>query len=220
MKVQISDKEQNRIPKAEQYYQKLGLETEVTNLKYGDYVFDNKVAFEYKTMNDFIASIQDKRVFNESINQAENFNWHYVLIHGNEHDRTKCLAMSKNYIPVSIFQFHGAIASINRYSTVIECYSPFINEAFYKMFIQAKKDLSDKPIVMKFGKKDKNAAFNYLTYCIYGINYKKAQLITDTYQLESLNDLMKLNKEDLCLIDGIGEKTAENIITSIHGDKK
>ena len=220
MKVQISDKEQNRIPQAEQYFQELGLETEVTNLKYGDYVFDNKVAFEYKTMNDFIASIQDKRVFNESINQAENFNWHYVLIHGNEHDRTKCLAMSKNYVPVSIFQFHGAIASINRYSTVIECYSPFINEAFYKMFIQAKKDLSDKPIVMKFGKKDKNAAFNYLTYCIYGINYKKAQLITDTYQLESLNDLMKLNKEDLCLIDGIGEKTAENIITSIHGDKK
>ena len=220
MKVQISDKEQNRIPQAEQYFQELGLETEVTNLKYGDYVFDNKVAFEYKTMNDFIASIQDKRVFNESINQAENFNWHYVLIHGNEHDRTKCLAMSKNYIPVSIFQFHGAIASINRYSTVIECYSPFINEAFYKMFIQAKKDLSDKPIVMKFSKKDKNAAFNYLTYCIYGINYKKAQLIVNTYQLESLTDLFQLTKEDLCLIDGIGEKTAENIITSIHGELK
>ena len=86
------------------------------------------------------------------------------------------------------------------------------------MHIQAKKDLSDKPIVMKFGKKDKNAAFNYLTYCIYGINYKKAQLITDTYNLQSLNDLLKLTTEDLCSIDGIGEKTAKNIITAIHGD--
>ena len=27
-------------------------------------------------------------------------------------------------------------------------------------------------------------------------------------------------KEELCLIEGIGEKTADNIITSIHGDKK
>ena len=101
--VQISDKELKRIPQAEEYFQSLGLETEVTNLQYGDYVFDGKVAVEYKKMSDFIASIQDNRVFNEAINQAENFDWHYVLIHGNEHDRTKCLAMSKNYIPVSIF---------------------------------------------------------------------------------------------------------------------
>ena len=215
MKVQISDKEQNRIPKAEQYFQELGLETEVTNLKYGDYVFDNKVAFEYKTMNDFIASIQDKRVFNESINQAENFNWHYVLIHGNEHDRTKCLAMSKNYIPVSIFQFHGAIASINRYSTVIECYSPFINEAFYKMYIQARKDLSNKPIVKKFGRKSKNNAFNWLCYCVYGINAKKAQLIVDELNLLTLHDLMLVTIEDLIQIDGIGEKTARTIKNSI-----
>ena len=217
MKVQISDKEQSRIKQAERYFTELGCETEVTNLQYGDYVFDNKVAIEYKTMADFIASIQDKRVFNEAINQAENFDWHYVLIHGNEHDRTKCIAMTKNYIPVNLFQFHGAIASINRYSTVIECYSPFINEAFYKMYIQAKKDLSTKPIIKKFPRKDKNTAFNFLCYSIYGINWKKAKLITDTYQLQSLTDLLELTADDLLLIDGIGKKTAQNIIEAIHG---
>ena len=217
MKVQISDKEQSRIKQAERYFTELGCETEVTNLQYGDYVFDNKVAIEYKTMADFIASIQDKRVFNEAINQAENFDWHYVLIHGNEHDRTKCIAMTKNYIPVNLFQFHGAIASINRYSTVIECYSPFINEAFYKMYIQAKKDLSTKPIIKKFPRKDKNTAFNFLCYSIYGINWKKAKLITDTYQLQSLTDLMTLDTDKLLKIEGIGKKTAQNIIEAIHG---
>ena len=217
MKVQISDKEQSRIKQAERYFTELGCETEVTNLQYGDYVFDNKVALEYKTMADFIASIQDKRVFNEAINQAENFDWHYVLIHGNEHDRTKCIAMTKNYIPVNLFQFHGAIASINRYSTVIECYSPFINEAFYKMYIQAKKDLSTKPIIKKFPRKDKNTAFNFLCYSIYGINWKKAKLITDTYQLQSLTDLMELTIDDLTILEGIGKKTATNIIEAIHG---
>ena len=218
MKVQISDKEQNRIPQATKYFQSLGLETEVTNLQYGDYVFNDQVAFEYKTMSDFIASIQDHRVFNEAINQAENYDYHYVIIHGNEHDRTKCLAMTRNYVPVTIFQFHGSIASINRYSTVIECYSPYINEAFYKMYIQAKKDLSTKPIVRKYPRKDKNPAFNYLCYCIYGINSKKAKLITDTYELKSLNDLLQLTTEDLTLIEGIGEKTAKNIIEAIHGN--
>ena len=216
MKVQISDKEQSRIKQAEKYFTELGLQTEVTNLKYGDYLFDNQVAFEYKTMADFIASIQDHRVFNEAINQAENYNWHYVLIQGNEHERSKCIAMTKHYQPVTIFQYHGAIASINRYSTVIECYTPWVNEAFYKMYIQAKKDLSTKPIVKKFPRKHKNAAFNYLCYCVYGINAKKAQRIVEHNKLDTLNDLMNLTVDDLTQIEGIGQKTAKTIIGAIH----
>ena len=218
MKVQISDKELNRIPEAEKYFQGLGCETEVTNLKYGDYVFDGKVAVEYKKMSDFISSIQDNRVFNEAINQAENFDWHYVLIHGNEHDRAKCLAMTKHHVPVDLFQFHGAIASINRYSTVIECYSPFINEAFYKMYIQAKKDLSNKPIVKKFNRKDKNSAMNYLTYCVYGLNYKRANEIVTKLDLHTLEDLLYLDHNKLTSIDGIGDKLADRILQTISED--
>ena len=215
MLVKISDKEQNRIPKAEEYFQELGCETQVTNLQYGDYVFDEKVAVEYKTMADFIASIQDNRVFNEAINQAENYDWHYVLIHGNEHERAKCISMTQHYIPVNLFQFHGAIASINRYSTVIECYTPWINEAFYKMYIQAKKDLSNKPIVKKFPKKDKNTAFNFLCYTIYGINHKKAKSIVDAYDLKTLSDIQNLTMEKLTAIDGIGTKNAKRIMDAI-----
>lgn len=215
MKVAISDKEQSRIPQAEKYYQELGLEVTVENLQYGDYVFDNKVAVEYKTMADFIASIQDNRVFNEAINQAEHFDWHYVLIHGNEHERTKCLAMTKHYQPVTIFQYHGAIASINRYSTVIECYTPWINEAFYKMYIQAKKDLSNKPIIKKFPKKDKNTAFNFLCHDVYGINWKKAKTIVETLNLHTKKDLDQLTKEKLTNVDGIADKTAEKILKAI-----
>ena len=218
MKVLISDKEQDRIPQAEKYFQELGCETEVTNLQYGDYVFDNKVAIEYKTMADFFASIQDKRVFNEAINQAENFDWHYVLIHGNEHERSKCVAMSRNYIPVDLYQFHGAIASINRYSTVIECYSPFINEAFYKMYIQAKKDLSNKPIVKKFPRKDKNSALNWLCHDVYGINYKTAKKIVDELEINTLEDLFTLEHYRLTAIDGIGDKIADKIMRSIENE--
>ena len=218
MKVQISDKEQKRIPQAEQYFQSLGLETEVTNLQYGDYIFNNKVAIEYKTMADFIASIQDHRVFNEAINQAENYDWHYVIIHGNEHDRTKCLAMTKHYVPVDLFQFHGAIASLNRYTTVIECYSPFINEAFYKMYIQAKKDLSDKPVIKKFPRKKKNPAFNYLCYCVYGLNQKRASDIVKEFELNTLEDLLHLQHSDLLRIEGIGSKLASRIIDSIQSE--
>ena len=215
MKVQISDKEQKRIKQATQYFTSLGCETEITNLQYGDYIFNNKVAIEYKTIPDFIASIQDNRVFNEAINQAENYDYHYVLIHGNEHDRSKSIAMSKNYIPVTIFQYHGAIASINRYSTVIECYSPYIEEAFYRMYIQAQKDLSNKPIVRKFPRKDKNPCFNWLCYCVYGINSITAEKIVKKYNLHNKSDLDLLTIEQLTEIEGIGKITARKIIESI-----
>ena len=78
MIVQISDKEQSRIESAKQYYLKQGHEVEVTNLEIGDYIFNNQVRFEFKTIADFITSINDNRVFNECINQAETFDHHFL----------------------------------------------------------------------------------------------------------------------------------------------
>lgn len=216
MQIQISDKEQSRIQSAKEYYTKQGHTVSVENLEVGDYIFDNKVVFEFKTISDFVSSIQDNRVFNEAINQAENFDYHFVIIQGDEHARAKALAMSRHYHEISYFGYLGAIASLNRYTTVIESYSPHIHEAYYRMMITAKKCLSNKPIVKKFPRKHKNTAFNFLCYCIYGINHKKAKAIVDTLELKSLNDLMKLNMDDLTNIEGIGEKTAQNILNNIR----
>ena len=216
MLVQISDKEQNRIKSATEYYTQQGCEVEVTNLEIGDYIFDHQVVFEFKTIADFVASIQDNRVFNEAINQAENFNHHFVIIQGDEATRAKCIAMSRNYHEVTYFGYLGAIASLNRYTTVIESYSPFIQESYYRMLINAKKCLSTKPIVKRFPRKNKNPAFNFLCYCVYGINSKKAQLICDELNLLTLHDLMTIEHKDLTQIEGIGPKTASNIIRSIY----
>lgn len=216
MLVQIDVREKDRVKSAKEYYEKQGLDVEVCELEVGDYLFDHKVVFEMKVVSDFVSSIQNGKVFNQAINQAENYDYHFVIIQGEEHARAKALAMSRNYQEVTYFQYLGAIASLNRYTTVIESYSPFINEAYYRMQITAKKCLSNKPIVKKFPRKHKNAAFNYLCYCIYGINQQKAHRITETLELKSLNDLMNLTIGDLTNIKGIGKKTAENIIGAIN----
>ena len=117
MKVTIDSREQSRIPSAKTYYNSQKYEVEIKELPIGDYLFTNEnneqVVFEFKTIPDFINSIQNGRVFNEAINQAENYNHHFVIIHGNEYTRTKCIEMSKNWRPVTIFQYIGAIASLN-----------------------------------------------------------------------------------------------------------
>ena len=219
MKLTIDAREQDRIKSATKYYaDELKLEVEVKELPIGDYIFtdgNNQVVFEYKEVNDFITSINDGRVFNQAINMAENYDYHFVVIRGTESERAKYLAISKNYQTVNIFQYHGAIASLNRYTTVIESYTPYINEAYYRMYVQAKKCLQDRPIVRKFPRKHKTPALNYLSYCIYGLNYKRAKLIVDAYDLESLTDLMNLTVDDLILIDGIGENTARKIVEAI-----
>ena len=216
MKILIDAREQDRIKSATKYYTKQGLDVSVEELPVGDYVFDNKVCFELKMMNDFIKSIQDHRVFNQSIDMAETYDYNFVIIVGNESTRAKYLAITRNYRQVTVHQYLGAIASLNRYVTVIESYSDFIEEAYYRMLIQAKKCLQDKPIVKRFNRKDKNPSLNFLCYCIYGLNYKRAKLIVDTYDLYSLDDLKTLDIDKLKEIDGIGVNTARKIMEAIQ----
>ena len=215
MNLVIDSREQDRIKSATKYYtNELKLEVNVEELPVGDYIFtdsENSVCFEFKEINDFITSISNHRVFNQAINMAEEFDYHFVVIRGTESERAKYLAISKNYQTVTVYQYLGAIASLNRYTTVLEVYTPYINEAYYRMYIQAKKCLQNRPIVKKFPRKHKNPVLNFLCHDIYGINYTRAKLIVDEYNLKSIDDLKQLSVDDLCLIDGIGENIAEKI---------
>jgi len=218
MLVQIDSREQSRVKSATEYYEQQGLEVEVCELEIGDYLFDNKVVFEFKTISDFVSSIQEGRVFNQAINMAENYNWTFVVIQGDEHARAKALAMSRNYHEITYFGYLGAIASLNRYTTVIESYSPFINEAYYRMMITAKKCLQNKPIVKKFARKHKNSAMNYLTYCVYGLNWKRSHDIVTLLELNTLEDLLNVTHQQLTSIPGIGDKMADRIIDTLNND--
>ena len=218
MLVQIDSREKDRVKSASKYFKEQGLEVEICELEVGDYIFTdgtNEVVFEFKLISDFITSIQDHRVFNQSVEMAENYDFSFVIIHGDSHTRSKCIAMSRNYREVNLFQYIGAICSLNRYVTVLQVTSPFINESYYTMMTQAKKCLQNKPIVKKFEKKHKNTAFNFLCHDVYGINWKKAKNIVETLNLHTKKDLDQLTKEKLTNVDGIADKTAEKILKAI-----
>jgi DNA excision repair protein ERCC-4 len=218
MHLKIDHREHDRSESATEYYQQQGLTVETVELPVGDYLFtDGKdsVVFEYKTIPDYISSINDGRLWNEAINQAENYNYHFIIIHGDLYQRTKELIKSRDYIPMTIQQCIGSISSLNRYTTVIQCYNSVIEEAYFTMMKQAEKCLSNRPIVKKFPKKHKNSAFNFLCYTIYGINYKKADAIVKKYNLKTLSDLQNLTIEKLVKVDGIGERNAKRIMEAI-----
>lgn len=217
----IDHREHDRVDSAIKFYEGKGVTVKVAELEVGDFLFsdgNDSVVFEFKTISDYINSINDGRLWNEAINQAENYNHHFVMIFGDLYTRMSELNKSRDYIPMNVEQYIGSISSLNRYTTVLQCYNPAIDEAYFTMMKQAEKCLLKRPIVKKFPRKDKNVCFNYLAYCVYGISGKKAQSIVNELELSTLEDLLYLEHDKLTSVEGIGEKLADRIIDTIQSE--
>ena len=206
----IDSRETKRIKSATRYYENLDYKVTVSTLDTGDYLFNNKVVYEFKTMNDYMNSISDGRVFNECINQSYEYPYHFCIIQGSNYDLKRAL----DYSNISMRQYIGSISRLNTYTTVINCMGG-VNLAYYTMHTQAKKCLDNMGKVKQFKCKEYNVPFNFLAYSIRGISYKKADAIVNTLNLETLSDLQNLTTEKLLTVDGIGQKNAELIMNVI-----
>lgn len=213
--VAIDNREQDRVDKAKEYYLKQGLDTTVSTLTTGDYLFNNQVVFEYKTWSDYINSILDGRLFNEAINQSDTYTYHFVMIHGNNYTLREAL---KEHDNMTMKHIQGSIARLNTYTTVIQS-TGGLESCFYMMHVQAQKCIDNKGKVKSFDAKTGNSAYNLLCYCFTGISDIRATNIVEQLGLEYWGDVYSLNKERLLTVDGIGEELSENIMRQIKRNK-
>lgn len=216
MKIRIDNRENKRIKKAEKYYKEKEHTVTVEKLDTGDYVFDDKVVFEYKTYSDAFASIMDNRLFDESLRQREKYDYHYVIIVGNDKDRKNALyKLYKLNVRFKIKQYYGAVARLNTYTNVI--YAPNTMKAFKIMECQAEKCLDDKPLIRSLNKKTENIALNILMF-MPDIKYQRAKSICDTLDLNTVEDLMNLTKKDLLSVNRVGDTIADNIMSNLKNN--
>lgn len=222
MKIIIDYREQSRIKPAIHHYKKHA--PTVEDLPTGDYLFNDKVVFEYKTFTDFIGSIVDKRVFNQSISQREAYPYHFVILElGESFNLEKALKKYNNRNgkgrKVYDTQYYGTISRLNTYTTVIPvCGDSY--ECFRVMLKQAEKCLEDKTLIKYPSVKTANSALNYLCNDVRGVGLVTGENIVDTLKLETLEDLLGLTHDDLIRVTGVGDKTAENIMAKIRKDKR
>lgn len=218
MKIQIDAKEQSRIKPALDHYKKHN--PTVEDLEIGDYIFNDEVVFEYKTFEDFLDSIVDKRVFNQSMNQREAFPYHFVIIElGKTFHLAKSLQQyyysSNKEKSVAKKKYYGTISRLNTYTTVLPvCGDKY--DCFRVMFNQAEKCLDEKILVKYPEVKTGNTALNFLCNNIRGVGVTTAENITNDLKLETLEDLLSLSYDGLVSVDGIGDKTAVNILNKIR----
>lgn len=222
LKVIIDSKEKSRIKPSMFFFAKNNT-VSVEDMEYGDYVFTDEetgktCAFEYKTCSDFITSVNENKIFNQAIEQANRFDFHFVCIEYTDDLRNE---LSKNlwfYKKISFTkaQFYGAIARLNTYTTVLSAHNT--NTCFELMEKQARKCFDEKTIYKKLKKANTNSAQNYLVNCVYGIGINTAENITGELKLFTLQDLLNLDKPMLLSVNGVGEKTADKILSTIKKD--
>ena len=206
----IDSREHKRIQSATKYYQDLGYDVTVSTLDTGDYLFNDQVVFEFKTMMDYMSSIVDGRVFRECILQSESYPYHFCIIQGSNYDLKRAL----DYSNVSYRQYVGSISRLNTYTTVINSMGG-VKNAYHQMHTQTSKCLDDIGKVKQFKVKEYNTAFNILAYTIPRVSTMRADRIVETLGLETVTDVVNLTKEELLTVDGIGDNLAENIIKHI-----
>lgn len=219
MKVFIDTRENNRIKPALFYFGQKNTVT-ITELETGDYIFVNEenndcIVFEYKTIEDFIQSIKDNRVFNQSIDQYNEFKYHFVIIVGTDKQKTEYIKDTQRYTGdyVTNNQYYGAICSLSTYTNVIQV--PRQSIAFEVMEKQAIKCFENKPLMKRYRKSEGNPAFRLLANNVNRIGLKTASKICDSLNLETVDDVFNLSLDSLMSVEGVGEKSAINILSQL-----
>lgn len=207
----IDTREQSRIPIATEYFEKQQYTVKKEKLPTGDYLINNKVVFEFKTWSDFMGSITDNRLFNETISQIEEYSYHFLVLHGTNRDYKE--AFQHNGLEHK--HITGAIARLNTYTKILRG-TGTLNNTFELMRITAEKCLDDKILCKNFGTKSINKAFNCLAFCVDDINAKRAKTIVNYLNLHTIQDVVNLTHDDLMKVPGIGPVLAEKIIEAIR----
>ena len=191
-KIQIDYHEYDeRIQEAAYYYKSKGDTVSVKELLVGDYVLNNQVCFEYKTLNDFVGSVESNRVFNQAIDQTSSFPYHFVIIVASDDEKNDYFdGFDDEPYVFGWDNYEGAIARLNTFTTVKECSTQ--KRAIRFMRQQARKCLDNKHVVKRLNQKTDNPAFNYLAL-IKHIGDDTAALIVDNLDVYDLDDLLKVD---------------------------
>ena len=234
MNIKIDNREdKSRINSCVNFYTKQDYKKDILNyhgfnnhviidkLAIGDYVFEDKVCFEFKTASDMINSIMDGRIFKQA-HHMKQYPFSYVIVVGNVADEINRRNEPKYYNKYNkmrtftLKNYLGALARLYTYTKVVhldnnqQCWI-LMEYLVTKLLDENDVKPLDKP---SFKLTDPIASF---LGCIYvnqnqRVSSKQAILIREHLHLETLQDLLNVTYDDLVSVKGIGSKTARKIM--------
>lgn len=223
MELEIDVRESDsRKESAYQFFINKDYDVSVRQLPVGDFIFDKKIVFEWKTANDMIQSIMDRRVFKQA-KRMRQYPYHYIIVVGNVFEEIRARYSDyenphyaryrkKGQKTFSINNYIGGLATLYEDDSVIHIENE--NQAFTLMWYMSQNILQkdkeakavDRPVC-----KMTDTVSTFLC-CIDGISVKTALLIKNHLKLETLNDLLEIEYNDLISIKGVGKVTARKVM--------
>ena len=194
-------------------------------LEIGDYVLQTEpsVCFEAKSIQDFLGSVRNNRLFNQIDNMQDAYDINIVLIHGHLEDAVGYLDLIdsnnirwKNKLKGMVC---GAIASINIHTNTRCLWVPSLDEAAH--IVMASCSQVKKPLIIKkqLPKKTRSDDVRVdVLVGIDGVSAKKARELLSAHG--SIDEVASCTIEEIIKIKGIGKVTAGNIIKTLTSEKK
>ena len=225
----VDTRERKRFQPCKEYFKGKGIIAKNKRLDFGDYVFDGRVCFEFKTWEDFLQSMNDKSLFEEVYNQADHYDYSYLIICG---DRDEAIgknfyvnpSMRRRYKTVrNYYGFinQGVNGAIRRCRVVCDViFVDNLTEAFYEMFEQSKKCLDDKKYGGTVRKKSigLNTPVEHFLYGIRGFGEKTVYEFLDCFSPKCLDDLLHVTGDDL-VREGFRKNVVKNYCKYVHGEE-
>lgn len=178
-------------------------------LPLGDYVLEEKIIIERKTLSDFLASVKDGRLFNQAYRLAENEIPAVLILEGEKRDvadsNMKRNALLGTFVHLSGILGIPILRSKNYNETI------FLIQSLAKQIDKLNERIKKRVKRTQFNpyKGNQKAKLDVLL-AIPGLGLDKAISLMDKFG--SVKSISNVDKKELIKVKGIGKKTAENIL--------
>ncbi|MCU0600598.1 MAG: helix-hairpin-helix domain-containing protein [Desulfobacterales bacterium] len=179
-------------------------------LPIGDYLADNHLLFERKTIHDFAISIIDGRLFKQASCLAGSRHKGILILEGTSKDLSETgiqrPALQGALVSVSLIFGIPVLRSMHPSETAdLICYAARQIQSI--VYDTCQKRIGYRP-------KTKHARQKYILQGLPGVGPKRAKLLLERFS--SVERVMAASVEDLQTVDGIGKDIAEKIKWAVN----
>jgi ERCC4-related helicase len=191
------------VPELVEKLRQRGSRVEVKQLDFGDFVVSSDIVIERKTLDDFVKSIYDGRLFKQLANMSEKYSRPILVIQGDK----------KHLSGIGETAFYGALASVLADFKVPVFFASNEKEVSEVIFHIARREQMEKKRETRIreGRKPATLSENqrYIVSGIPGVSGVLADRLLSG--LETLEKLFSSTELDLLKVSGIGEIIAARI---------
>jgi len=196
----------------------LGANVNVKQLEIGDFIISNKIVIERKTIEDFLNSLMDGRLFNQLKLMTSNYDAPLIILEGNQHELFTTRNIHENAIK-------AALASIALNYRVPILYTTDVEDTAKLVYLIAKREQNGKEneIKLRFGRKglttQEQQQYLMEGFPLVGPSLAKALLKNFGTVRAAINASIKELKE----VEKMGPKKAKKIhevLNAVFGEDK